>query len=102
MAPTVESMYLSRDSLVEVRDALSASYKGRHRYYMQDESTWKGYEEIPERAFGKMDSKSPIKGFLCNDVAVAFVFVMHCEKTTRTAVLYNVSAACSQVRRGFD
>lgn len=102
MAPTIESLYLTNDNLIPTRDPQSAAQRGRYRYYSNDDSLWKGYEEIPERAFGKMDSTSPIKGFLCNDVAVAFVFVMHCEKTTRTAVLYNVSASCSQVRSRKD
>lgn len=98
MSPPIESYYLLRSDLIEVRDSLSSTYnKNRHRFYLNDDSLWKGYEEILERSFGKMDSSSPTKGFICNDVAVAFVFVMHCEKTTRTAVLYNVSAAWSQV-----
>ncbi|KAG8861225.1 hypothetical protein FRB96_003175 [Tulasnella sp. 330] len=109
--PTIEHLLLSRSDLTEVRDGFSAMYgKGRHRYYVKDEELHKGYEEIPERTYGKMDgnntndvdgasvnhggrgsSASGIRGFVCNDVAVAFVFVIHCEKTKRTAVYYNVS-----------
>lgn len=103
MPAPVEHLLLSRSDLAEVRDGFSAMYgKGRHRYYVKDEELHRGYEEIPERTYGKMDGTSAIRGFVCNDVAVAFVFVVHCERTTRTAVYYNVSEFEAQVRFGLD
>ncbi|KAG9008575.1 hypothetical protein FRB93_006494 [Tulasnella sp. JGI-2019a] len=109
MPATVEHLLLTRDDLTEVCDGFSAMYgKGRHRYYAKDESIHQGYEEISERTYGKMDgtmsdgSGVNIRGFVCNDVAVAFVFVIHCDKTKRTAVYYNVSSFEAQILVGLS